>query len=151
MRSDIKRINLSKKILKIAGKTNGQFHLIGEGDKVLVGLSGGKDSLALVHTLKHIQRHAPFDFEFEACTVSYGMPGEEYTYLREHCQEQGIKHTVYETKIFDISQDAIREIVRFAPTFRVCAEEHSILMQRRVDLPRSHSDTILMMLWRAFL
>ncbi len=117
MRSDIKRVTLSKKILKIAGKTNAEFRLIGEGDRVLVGLSGGKDSLALVHTLKHIQRHAPFDFDFEACTVHYGMPGEDYAYLKEHCKEQGISHTVYETGIFDISQDAIRENSSFCSFF----------------------------------
>ncbi len=61
-----KSIPISKKLLKLAGKTNAEFKLIGEGDKVLVGLSGGKDSLALVHIMKHIQRHAPFNFEFEA-------------------------------------------------------------------------------------
>ncbi len=110
-------VQLSKKILKTIGKTNAQFHLINEGDRVLVGLSGGKDSLALVHTLKYMQRHAPFDFEFEACTVHYGMPGEDYSYLAEHCKTHDISHTVYETRIFDISQDAIRENSSFCSFF----------------------------------
>jgi len=117
LNSRIKPVTLSKKILRITGRTNAQFRLIGEGDRVLVGLSGGKDSLALVHTLKHIQRHAPFDFEFEACTIHYGMPGEDYTYLERHCKEQGIPHTVYETGIFDISQDTIRENSSFCSYF----------------------------------
>ena len=104
-----KNIPMSKKLLKLIGKTNVEFRLIQGGDRVLVGLSGGKDSLALIHALKHIQRNAPFDFEFEACTIKYGMPDEHYDYLISHCKEYGIKHTVYETNIFDISQDTIRE------------------------------------------
>ena len=73
-----KKAQISKKLLRVFGKSNAQFKLIGEGDRVLVGLSGGKDSLALIHLMKNMQRHAPFKFEFEACTVSYGMPGEQY-------------------------------------------------------------------------
>ncbi len=104
-----KRAKLSKKLLRIFGKTNGNYRLIQEGDRVLVGLSGGKDSLALVHLLKHMSQHAPFDFEFCACTVSYGMPDEDYTQLHNHCKEYDIPHIVYKTKIFDISQESIRE------------------------------------------
>jgi len=103
------KISLSKRLLKTIGKTNAEFGLIGEGDRVLVGLSGGKDSLSLIHALKHIQRNAPFDFEFEAVTIKYGMPNESYDYLSRHCEEHEIAHTVHDTAIYDISQDAIRE------------------------------------------
>lgn len=112
-----KKARISKKLLRVFGKTNAEFKLIKEGDRILVGLSGGKDSLSLVHLLKNMQRHAPFSFEFEACTVSYGMPGEDYSALLEHCKEYGIPHKVYETKIFEISQDTIREGSSFCSYF----------------------------------
>ncbi len=112
-----KKAKISKKLLRVFGKSNAAFRLIQEGDRVLVGLSGGKDSLALIHLMKHMQQHAPFTFTFEACTVSYGMPGERYDLLSEHCRTYGIPHTVYETNIFAISQDTIRENSSFCSYF----------------------------------
>jgi len=110
-------IKLSKKILRIAGKANAKYRMIKEGDKVLVGLSGGKDSITLVHILKHMQHHAPFNFEFKAVTISYGMPGERYDALKEHCKIYDIPHEVYQTNIFEVSQSTIRENSSFCSYF----------------------------------
>ncbi len=105
----IKRAKISKKLLRTFGRTNGRFGLIGEGDRVLAGLSGGKDSLALVHLIANMQQHAPFHFTFEACTVHYGMPDEDYTEIKAHCDAYGIPHTIYRTNIYALSQETIRE------------------------------------------
>jgi tRNA(Ile)-lysidine synthase TilS/MesJ len=112
-----KRAKISKKLLRVFGRTNARFRLVGEGDRVLVGLSGGKDSLSLVHLLKNMQMHAPFDFEFQAVTVSYGMPGERYDALAEHCRAHGIPHEVYETNIYEIAEETIRENSSFCSYF----------------------------------
>ena len=104
----MKRAELSKKLSKQVARTNVEFGLIREGDRVLVGLSGGKDSLTLIHALKHIQRVAPYEFHFKAVTISYGM-GEDYGFLREHCEEYGIEYEVYETEIFEIAREKIRK------------------------------------------
>lgn len=109
-------VTLSKKLLRIVGKTNVKYGLIGEGDRILLGLSGGKDSLTLAHLLKHMQRHAPFDFEFLAVTIDYGM-GEDLGGLSAHCQEHGIPHDIYKTQIFDIAQESIREKSSFCSFF----------------------------------
>jgi len=101
-------VTISKKILKQVGKSNYNFGLIQEGDKVLVGLSGGKDSLSLVHILKDQQRRTPFDFEFEAVTIDYGM-GEDLSQLSQHCIDYGIPHTVHKTNIYDLSKEKMRE------------------------------------------
>lgn len=90
------------------GKTNAEFNLIQEGDKILVGLSGGKDSLTLVHALKEQQRRAPFHFEFVAVTVVYGM-NEDLTELKKHCRQHGIVHEIYDTNIFSLAKEKIRQ------------------------------------------
>lgn len=101
-------LEVSKKITKIVGQTNAKYNLIEEGDKVLVGFSGGKDSLTLIHTLKRMQRHAPFHFQFKAVTITYGM-GEQLEFLSEHCRNHEIDHEIVDTEIFDISKQKIRK------------------------------------------
>lgn len=98
------------------GKTNANFGLIEEGDKILVGLSGGKDSLTMIHAMKEQQRRAPFKFEFIAVTVSYGM-GENFDYLARHCEEHGIKYLVKDTSIYETAQDKIRKNSSFCSFF----------------------------------
>ncbi|HIC42963.1 MAG TPA: tRNA 2-thiocytidine biosynthesis protein TtcA [Sulfurimonas sp.] len=98
------------------GKTNANFNLIEEGDKILVGLSGGKDSLTMIHAMKEQQRRAPFSFEFIAVTVSYGM-GENFDYLAKHCEEYGIKFIVKDTKIYETAQEKIRKNSSFCSFF----------------------------------
>ena len=101
-------VKLSKKIMSKLGKTNAEFQLIEEGDKILVGLSGGKDSLTLVHALKEQQRRAPFHFDFLAVTISYGM-GENYDNLIAHCKKYEIPHIVHDTNVFDLAKEKIRK------------------------------------------
>jgi len=101
-------LEISKKLSRITGQTNAKYDLIKEGDKVLVGFSGGKDSLTLIHTLKRMQKHAPFNFEFKAVTITYGM-GEQVEFLSNHCKEYDIEHEIIDTEIFDISKDKIRK------------------------------------------
>ena len=109
-------LEISKRLLRIAGRTNARYNLIQEGDKILLGLSGGKDSLSLAHILKHMQRVAPFDFEFKAVTIAYGM-GEDLRILHEHCVEHEIDHEIVDTKIFDLAQEKIRENSSFCSFF----------------------------------
>ncbi len=56
-------------LLRAAGRAIAEFDMIRPGDRILLGLSGGKDSLSLLHVLAHLQRHAPIDFELAAVTI----------------------------------------------------------------------------------
>ena len=62
-------MKIRKKLRHLTGKAISDFSMIRDGDKLLLGLSGGKDSLSLLHILLHFQRHAPISFEITAMTV----------------------------------------------------------------------------------
>lgn len=98
------------------GKTNAEFNLIEEGDKILVGLSGGKDSITMIHAMKEQQRRAPFKFEFLAVTISYGM-GENFDALATHCKEHDIPHIIHDTKVYELAKDKIRKNSSFCSFF----------------------------------
>jgi tRNA(Ile)-lysidine synthetase-like protein len=106
----------SKKIMSKLGKSNAEFELIQEGDKILVGLSGGKDSLTMIHAMKEQQRRAPFKFEFIAVTISYGM-GENYNHLAEHCRKYEIQYEIIETQTYELAKEKIRKNSSFCSFF----------------------------------
>jgi tRNA 2-thiocytidine biosynthesis protein TtcA len=101
-------VELSKKLSTNIGRVNAQYGLIKDGDKILVGFSGGKDSLTLIHALNRMKKVAPFNFKFKAVTITYGM-GEQLKFLADHCKEHQIEHEIIDTEIFDISKEKIRK------------------------------------------
>lgn len=72
-----------KSILKLVGRAVAQYQMIREGDRILLGLSGGKDSMALLVVLKHLQRHSPVKFDLAACTIDPEIPGFDPSPLKE--------------------------------------------------------------------
>lgn len=64
-----------KSLLRAAGRAIQDYAMIRPGDRVLLGLSGGKDSLSLLHILLHLQRHAPVRFDLGAVTVDPRVEG----------------------------------------------------------------------------
>lgn len=109
-------INISKNLLRVVGKTNAKYNLICEGDRVLLGLSGGKDSLTLAHVLNRQRRVTPFDFEFLAVCIDYGM-GEDLSVLTAHCKEHKIPFEVIETNIYETAKEKIRQNSSFCSFF----------------------------------
>lgn len=78
------------------------YNMIDEGDKIAVGVSGGKDSLALLYALSGLRRFYPKKFELEAITVSMGYKEADFSAVARLCEELDVEYTVVETDIAEI-------------------------------------------------
>jgi len=68
-------LKLEKRLFHQIGKAIGDFSMIEEGDRILVGVSGGKDSWVLLHVLDELRKKAPINFELIAANLDQGYPG----------------------------------------------------------------------------
>ncbi len=78
---------MPKAILRPVGRAIADFDMIREGDRIMLGLSGGKDSLSLLHILRHLQRHAPVKFELAAVTIDPQIEGFRPETLKDYLAE----------------------------------------------------------------
>lgn len=83
-------------------KADTDFHLIEPGDRVAVGVSGGKDSLLLLHALSLYRKFSHKDFALMAFTVSMGLEPFDLSGIHRLCQELDIPYVVKQTEIGDI-------------------------------------------------
>ncbi len=93
---------LEKKILRKMGRAIADYDMIREGDRVLVALSGGKDSWTLLHGLEALRRRAPVRFELHAVTVHPGFPGFSTEPIEAYCRQHGFRHFVEPSRIYEI-------------------------------------------------
>lgn len=91
-----------QQVLSVARKAIDEFHMIEEGDKIAVGISGGKDSLTLLYALHGLKRFYPAKFELEAITVDLGHPGFDLSRISALCEDLGVHYTVIKTDIAEI-------------------------------------------------
>lgn len=81
-----------RSLVSAAGKAIGDYDMIRDGDRVLLGLSGGKDSLSLLHVLLDLQKKAPIRFELAACTIDPQSPDFDPSPLKDYVPQFGIPH-----------------------------------------------------------
>lgn len=103
---DIRALNEFSGIIR---KAVDDYKMIEEGDKIAVGVSGGKDSLLLLMALKHLQSYYPKHFELEAITIELGFEGMDFTPVKELCAELDIPYTCLKTDIKEIVFDVRKE------------------------------------------
>lgn len=84
------------------------YQMIQEGDKIAVGVSGGKDSLALLALLAGLQKYYPRHFELTALTIDMGM-GMDFTPVEEYCKSLGVPYKCVHTEIGPIIFDIRKE------------------------------------------
>jgi tRNA 2-thiocytidine biosynthesis protein TtcA len=96
---------LEHDISRRVGRAIHDFGMIEENDRVLVALSGGKDSWALLHVLHLLRRRAPIPFEVVAVTVHPGFPQFSVQAIEDFCRSAGYAHFVEHTNMREILED----------------------------------------------
>lgn len=86
-----------------------KYNLIENGDKIAVGISGGKDSLALLTALKKYQRFAPEKFEIIAITIDLSNGKMDFSSIKEYCKKLDIEYKIVPSNVFEIVFDIRKE------------------------------------------
>ena len=75
------------------------YNMICAGDKIAVGVSGGKDSLSLLYLLAALRRYYPVPYELQAVTIDMGLPGMDFSPVAELCAKLDVPYQIKKTEI----------------------------------------------------
>jgi tRNA 2-thiocytidine biosynthesis protein TtcA len=103
-RADLERNKLAKKLRRLAGNAIVDYGMIEDGDRVMVCLSGGKDSYTLLDMLMSLQRNAPVRFELVAVNLDQKQPGFPERVLPEYLEALGVTYHVLEEDTYSVVQ-----------------------------------------------
>jgi tRNA 2-thiocytidine biosynthesis protein TtcA len=98
---------LETRLAKKVTRAITEYSLIEDGDRVMVGLSGGKDSWALIQILDVLRQRAPIDFSLVAVTVDSGYDGYRHDLISKACEQRGWEYRIVHTDIGDVMDDLL--------------------------------------------
>lgn len=91
-----------QKVMSYVRRAIDDYNMIEEGDKIAVGISGGKDSLVMLYALNGLKRFYPKKFEIHAVTVDLGFDNLNLDKIKELCAELNVEYTIVKTDIAKI-------------------------------------------------
>lgn len=97
-----------QKLMGLVRRCVEDYHMIEEGDRIAVGVSGGKDSLVLLRLLAGLRSYYSKQFELEAITIDMGL-GMDYSGIEAMCRELEVPYTIIKTEIAPIIFDYRKE------------------------------------------
>ncbi|WP_286741942.1 tRNA 2-thiocytidine(32) synthetase TtcA [Pseudoalteromonas sp. UBA2102] len=100
---------LQKRLRRLTGQAVMDFNMIEEGDRIMVCLSGGKDSYTMLDMLKHLKRVAPIKFDLFVVNLDQKQPGFPEHVLPEYLDKQDIEYKIVEEDTYSIVTDIIPE------------------------------------------
>src|SRR5215469_10260886 len=101
------RSELEARLAKKTTKAILDYHMLEDGDRVMVGLSGGKDSWALLQILDVLRRRAPIGFTLIAVNVDSGYKDYQHGLLAETCRQRGWEYRIEHTSIGETMDDIL--------------------------------------------
>lgn len=102
-------MNEMKRMLSFVRRAVDDYGLIDEGDKIAVGVSGGKDSLCLLETLAEMRRFYPKKYDIVAITVDMGFEGSDFSDVKEFCRRLHVEYRIVKTDIAKIIFEVRKE------------------------------------------
>ena len=102
-------MNEMKRMLSFLRRAVDDYEMIDDGDKIAVGVSGGKDSLALLAVLSEMRRFYPKKYDIVAITIDMGFEGADFSEIQRFCDSLGVKYVVEPTQIAKIIFDVRKE------------------------------------------